>query len=144
MSGSPWNCVFQVVNEIITDSLLIPKIWPAPPVITADVLTAEVYAINNARITTPVPHGIVVGQTIVVRGITPIVFNGQFVVQTANATQLTYAVVSSNVVVPTPVTGTVTTVNLPESLADFPALTTDAERTHDGLWVKADGGLVST
>jgi hypothetical protein len=39
--------------------------------------------------------------------------------------------------------GTVTTVNLPESETDYPNLDED-ERTHDGLWVIADGGLLGT
>jgi hypothetical protein len=40
-------------------------------------------------------------------------------------------------------TGTVTTVNLPESETNYPDMS-EAERTHDGLWVKAVGGLPNT
>ena len=55
---------------------------------------------------------------------------------------MSYAKTNADVV-PVASTGTVTTVNLPESETDYPDLDED-ERTHDGLWVIADGGLLGT
>jgi hypothetical protein len=132
------------VNEINTDTLLIPKIWPSPAVLNADVVTVKVAVVNVATVTTELAHGMKVGQTIDVKGVMPVVFNGRFVIATVpSTTEVTYAVVQGTTITPTASTGTVVTVNLPETEADFPGLT-EAERTHDGLWVKADGGLVST
>ena len=135
---------YQNVEEIITDSLLIPKIWPSPPVMSADIINVKVDVINVGTVTTVVAHQMLPGQNIDVRGVSPVVFNGRHVIATVpTPTTMTYAVVSSNTITPTASTGTVATVNLPEAEADFPDLS-EEERTHDGLWVKADGGLVST
>jgi hypothetical protein len=60
------------------------------------------------------------------------------------AAQISYA--KTNVdVVSVASTGTVTQIDpaRPESEVDYPGLT-EEERTHDGLWVKAVGGLANT
>ena len=87
---------FQSVNEIITDSLYIPRIYQYPP------------AANFS------------GSTVL-----PGMGDGEF------------EVIPAGVVV----SETGGTIIEPE--ADFPDMT-EEERTHDGLWVKAVGGLVST
>ena len=142
------------VNDIITDELLIPRIAPTPPILSADVTTSSLTS-NVALLTTALPHGMSVGQLVDVTGVdpagtTPPVFNGRqtlIAISTAPevaATSLGYAVTHANIAsAPISPVGTITTVNPPESETDYPDMTED-ERTHDGLWVKALGGLPNT
>jgi hypothetical protein len=86
-----------------------------------------------------------VGMTIDVTGVPVNVYNGRFVITgVPSVSTLTYTV-TSGVLTNTTTNGLgiITTVNLPESVADYPTLTVE-ERTHDGLWVIADGGLTGT
>jgi len=130
------------VTDIDTDKLLIPRITPAPEIKTANVLNVALDA-NVATVTTTGDHGMAAGETIDVASVTLNQFNGQYVITTVpTTTSLTYDKVSANVTT-TASTGTVKTVNLPELEADYPDLT-EEERTHDGLWVIADGGLLGT
>ena len=130
------------VVDIDTDELLIPRIAPQPPIKTSSI-TNVALTTNVATLTTGQPHNMLVGETIEVSGVTPIGFNGQYLIATVpTTTTLTYALTSADFA-SAPATGTVKTVNLPESDTDFPGMTTD-ERTHDGLWVIAEGGTVNT
>ena len=131
------------VTDIVTDELLIPRIAPMPDVLTADVSSASLTT-NVATLTTAVPHTMLVGQTVDVAGVTPVVFNGRYVITVVAASTLSYALTNANIVAtPQAPPGSVTTVNMPESETDYPDLSED-ERTHDGLWVKAYGGLPNT
>ena len=128
------------VVDIETPELLIPRITPQPSIKIANILTADLSA-NVVTLTTGSAHGMVAGETIDVSGVANALFNGRYViVATPLATTLTYAKTNANVA---STGGTVKTVNLPESVTDYPGLTED-ERTHDGLWVVADGGLLGT
>jgi hypothetical protein len=130
------------VTDIETDPLLIPRITPAPAIKTANVLNVALTA-NVVTLTTTAAHGMALGETIDVAGVTLNQFNGQYVITgTPTTTTLTYAKTSANVTT-TASPGTVKTVNLPELETDYPDLS-EEERTHDGLWVIADGGLLGT
>ena len=131
----------QEVYDIETDELLIPRIAPSPPILTASVSNAALTA-NYATLTTTLNHHMLVGDTIDVAGVTPALFNGRYTITNITSNTLTYSKTNSNVAAVASA-GTVTTVNLPESETDYPDLDED-ERTHDGLWVIADGGLLGT
>jgi hypothetical protein len=131
----------QEVYDIETDELLIPRIAPSPPILTASVSNAALTA-NYATLTTTLNHHMLVGDTIDVAGVTPALFNGRYTITNITSNTLTYAKTNSNVAAVSSA-GTVTTVNLPEDETDYPDLDED-ERTHDGLWVIADGGLLGT
>jgi hypothetical protein len=122
--------------------LLIPRITPLPAIKTAAITTVALTS-NVITLTTSSSHGMSVGNTIDVTGVDLSEFNGQYTITgVPSATTLTYDKTSADVA-SVAETGTVTTVNLPESEVDWPDLT-EAERTHDGLWVRAVGGLVNT
>jgi len=131
----------QEVYDIETDELLIPRIAPSPPILTASVSNAALTA-NYATLTTTLNHHMLVGDTIDVAGVTPALFNGRYTITNITSNTLTYVKTNANVAAVASA-GTVTTVNLPESETDYPDLDED-ERTHDGLWVIADGGLLGT
>jgi hypothetical protein len=131
----------QEVFDIETEELLIPRITPAAPILTANVSNAALTA-NVATLTTTTNHHMSVGNTIDVAGVTPALFNGQYMITATTGTTVSYDKVNANVTAAAS-PGTVTTVNLPESETDYPDLDED-ERTHDGLWVIADGGLLGT
>jgi hypothetical protein len=132
----------QEVYDIETPELLIPRIAPTPEIFTANVSNASLTT-NVATLTTATNHHMLVGHTIDVAGVTPSLFNGRYVITAVPTTStLSYAKTNANVAAVAS-TGTVTTVNLPESETDYPDLDED-ERTHDGLWVIADGGLLGT
>jgi len=132
----------QEVYDIETPELLIPRIAPAPPILTANISNAALTA-NYATLTTTTNHHMLVGNTIDVAGVTPTLYNGRYVITNITANTLTYAKTNPTDVAAAATTGTVTTVNPPESETDYPDLDED-ERTHDGLWVIADGGLLGT
>jgi hypothetical protein len=133
------------VTDIATDELLIPRIAPLPAIISADVsnvaLTTNVATLTYfANLTNPIVYA--VGQTIDVAGVTPTLFNGRYVITAIGTNTVSYDKTNANVASASS-TGTVKTVNLPESETDYPDMS-EAERTHDGLWVKAVGGLPNT
>ena len=131
------------VHDIETDELLIPRI--APPLTLVDPATVnnKVLTSNVATLTTTAAHGLTVGAVIDVTGVDA-VFNGRYTVNAVTATTLSYAKTNADVVT-IAATGTVTHVDpaRPESEVDYPDMDED-ERTHDGLWVKAVGGLANT
>ena len=95
--GMDADYLYQSVNEVVTDALLIPRIWPLPPIFTATVTKVEVKNTNVATLTTASPHNMSIGQTIDVSGVTdtPTVYNGQFKITAVPTTNsLTYTVVS--------------------------------------------------
>ena len=132
------------VQDIETPELLIPRITPLPPIQSAGIMNVSLTT-NVATVTTMDAHKILPGETVEVTGVTPTMFNGQYIVVTTPTTStLTYAKTHpSNIPEADSVAGKVATVNLPESEMDYPELDED-ERTHDGLWVIADGGLLGT
>lgn len=135
----------QEIFDIETDDLHIPRIAPETAILTANVSSAGVLTTNVATLTTSVAHKMLVGMTIDVTGVPTNVYNGRFVITgVPSVSTLTYTV-TSGVLTNTTTNGLgiITTVNLPESVADYPTLTVE-ERTHDGLWVIADGGLTGT
>ena len=141
--GMDSNSTLRSVSEVITDSVYIPRIHPNPAIKTGTV-TSVILSGNVATLTTGAAHGMAVGQTINVTGVTPSLFNGQYKIKTVGATAISYDKTNANVAATPQVTpGKVATVNPPELETDFPDMT-EEERTHDGLWVKAYGGLVAT
>jgi hypothetical protein len=132
------------VQDINTDELLIPRIAPVPLIFKAAVNTVALTS-NVVTLTTALPHGMVVGATVDVAGVTPSVLNGRYVITAiTSTTTLTYSLTHADVAsTAQAIPGSVTTVNLPESEIDYPDLS-EAERTHDGLWIKAVGGLPNT
>jgi hypothetical protein len=131
----------QEVYDIDTDELLIPRIAPTPLIKTANIQNVALTA-NVATLTTTTTHDLLFGDTIDVAGVTPSLFNGRYTITGVTGTTLTYAKTNANVT-SVASAGTITSVNLPESETDYPDLDED-ERTHDGLWVVADGGLLGT
>lgn len=145
------------IADIVTAETLIPKITP-PLVLKTATVNNKALTTNVVTLTTAAAHGLAVGDIINVSGVdnppTPPVFNGQFtVVSVPTTTTLTYAKTNANVasVVVSPV-GSITQVdpNRPEldpfwtSAANTWPNLSDDERTHDGLWVQAQGGLPGT
>jgi hypothetical protein len=136
----------SAVEDIATDELLIPRIAPLPAIVSADVASAAINA-NVATLTLIAnitnPAVFAVGQTIDVAGVTfnPSVFNGRYVISAIGTNTVSYPKTNANISGSS--TGTVKTVNLEESPVDYPDMS-EAERTHDGLWVKAVGGLPNT
>ena len=132
----------QEVYDIETPELLIPRIAPFPTIKTANITNAALTT-NVVTLTTAADHGMLVGETIDVADVVNTVFNGRYVVTTVpTTTTLTYAKTNADIATAA-ATGTIKTVNLPESETDYPDLDED-ERTHDGLWVVADKGLLGT
>jgi hypothetical protein len=88
-------------------------------------------------------HQFIVGYTVLVEGVDT-TFNGTYVLTAVTTTTISYAKTGTNVTA-VAATGTVTLIDpaAPEKEADFPGLS-EEERTHDGLWVKAVGGLANT
>lgn len=132
------------VHDIETDELLIPRI--TPPLTLAEPATVSNKALtaNVATLTTAAAHGLVVGNVVDVTGVDA-VFNGRFIIASVpTTTTLTYPKTNADVTSAVS-TGTVTHVDpaRPESEVDYPTMS-EEERTHDGLWVKAVGGLANT
>jgi hypothetical protein len=130
------------VNDINTDELLIPRILPPLPTLTGAVTTKELTT-NVAKLTLSEAHGFKVGHTVLVENVDA-TFNGTNVLTAITTTTISYAKTAGNVA-SIAATGNVALVDpyAPESETDFPGMTED-ERTHDGLWVKAVGGLANT
>jgi hypothetical protein len=130
------------VNDINTDELLIPRILPPLPVLTGSVTTKALTS-NVATLTLSEAHQFVVGYTVLVENVDA-TFNGTYVLTGVGVTTISYAKTAANVA-SVAATGNVALVDpyAPESETDFPGMT-EAERTHDGLWVKAVGGLANT
>jgi hypothetical protein len=130
------------VNDINTDELLIPRIEPPLPKLTGSV-TTKVLTSNVAMLTLSEAHAFKVGMTVLVENVDA-VFNGQYALTAVGTTTISYAKTNANVV-SVAATGSVKLVDpyAPESETDFPGMSED-ERTHDGLWVKAVGGLANT
>jgi hypothetical protein len=77
------------------------------------VIVYEVTGSTTARITTSLAHGLLVGQSITVSGVSAAV-NGTYTIATVpSATTLTYTVASTTNVAPSPVSGLVQRVSLP-------------------------------
>ena len=132
------------VHDINTPELLIPRI--APPLTLQEPATVITKALtsNVASLTCDAAHGLVIGSVIDVTGVDG-VFNGRYTV-IAIPTINTVSYVKTNAdITSAAATGTVTHVDpaRPESETDYPDMT-EEERTHDGLWVKAVGGLANT
>jgi hypothetical protein len=130
------------VVDINTDELLIPRIFPPLPQLVANVTTKQI-ASNVATLTLADATPFIVGYIILVENVDA-TFNGQYTITACTPTTVSYAKTAADLV-PTASVGTVTLVDpaAPESATDFPNMT-EAERTHDGLWVKAVGGLPNT
>jgi hypothetical protein len=130
------------VQDINTDELLIPRILPPLPALTGSVINKALIT-NVATLVLSEAHSFIVGYTILVENVDA-VFNGTYTITAVTSTSLSYARINADVASVT-ATGTVTLVDpyAPESETDFPGMT-DVERTHDGLWVKAVGGLANT
>jgi hypothetical protein len=135
------------VNDVATSELLIPRIAPPPPILTSTVSNGWLTS-NVATLTTQLPHGMLIGNTVKVSGLVPstlVPLQGEYeITAVPSPTTLSYDKTNANIGSSgTPIVATagkVETVNVPEDVADYPG-TTDEERTHDGLWVKAVGGL---
>jgi hypothetical protein len=131
------------ILDVHTDPLLIPRIKP-PMVIKTATVTNKALTTNVATLTTAAAHNLTTGSIIDVSGVDA-VFNGRYTVASApTATTLTYAKTNANITAVASV-GTVTPVDphAPELETDFPGLD-EVERTHDGLWVWAEGGVPGT
>jgi hypothetical protein len=130
------------VVDINTDELLIPRILPPLPELTGAV-TTKVLTSNVATLTLSEAHSFIVGYTVLVENVDA-TFNGTYTLTAVTSTTISYAKTAANVV-SVAATGLVSLVDphAPESETDFPGLT-EEERTHDGLWVKAVGGLANT
>ncbi len=132
------------VVDINTDELLIPRIYPPLPDIVEPV-TAKQLTSNVATLTLAEVHNLIVGYTVLVENVDS-TFNGTYVITAVpTPTEISYALTAANVPLTTTTAGTVTLIDpaAPESETDFPGMT-EEERTHDGLWVKAVGGLPNT
>jgi hypothetical protein len=137
------------IKDVHTDPLLIPRIDPPLKIKTANVTnkvlgTPVANTANVATLTTAAAHNLTTGSIIDVSGVDA-VFNGRYTVASApTATTLTYAKTNANITAVASV-GTVTPVDphAPELETDFPGLD-EVERTHDGLWVWAEGGVPGT
>jgi hypothetical protein len=130
------------VQDINTDELLIPRILPPMPSLTGSV-TTKILTSNVATLTLSEAHQFLVGYTVLVENVDA-TFNGTYTITAVGGTTISYAKTSANVA-STAATGAVSLVDpyAPESEAEFPGMT-EEERTHDGLWVKAVGGLANT
>ena len=112
------------VTDIETPELLIPRITPAAPILTANLTNAALTA-NVVTLTTATDHTMVVGNTIEVVGATNTTFNGQYTI-TSVPTEITLTYAKTNADIPAANSaGTVKTVNLPESEVDYPDLYED-------------------
>ena len=131
------------VNDINTNELLIPRIYPPLPDLVASVISKQLTS-NVAILTFAAATPFVVGYTILVENVDAI-FNGTYVITAVTPTTVRYAKTNADIGLATTTTGSVTLIDpsAPESATDFPNMTVD-ERTHDGLWVKAVGGLPNT
>ena len=131
------------VVDIETDPLLIPRIAPPLEIKTATVSNKALTA-NVATLTTTAAHGLVAGDIMDITGVDA-VFNGRYtLVDTPTATTLRYTKTNADVA-SVASGGTITQVDpwRPESEVEYPDMS-EEERTHDGLWVKAEGGTPGT
>jgi hypothetical protein len=132
------------VNDIATDELLIPRIFPPLPDLVESVIN-KVLTSFMATLTLAEAHSFIAGYTVLVENVDA-TFNGTYVITSVTSTTISYAKGGTANVPSTPITtGSVTLIDpaRPEKETDFPGMT-EEERTHDGLWVKADGGLPNT
>jgi hypothetical protein len=132
------------VHDINTPELLIPRI--APPLTLQEPATVITKALtaNVATLTCSVAHKLVIGNVVDVTGVDA-VFNGRHTItDVPTGNSISYAKINADIT-SAAATGTVTHVDpaRPESEVDYPDMT-EEERTHDGLWVKAVGGLANT
>ena len=131
-----------LVSEEDGTHLLIPRIAPMSDIRTVGIDNVSLTA-NVATITTMTPHGLNVGEVVDVAGVNPALFNGRYEITIiADSVTLSYAKTNADVT-STDSSGTVKTTNPPESEETYPDMS-EEERTHDGLWVVAVGGLVNT
>jgi hypothetical protein len=132
------------VHDIDTNELLIPRIAPPVTLVEPATVSNKVLTANVATLTTTLPHNLYIGASIDVTGVDA-VFNGTRIPVTAvTSTTVSYAKVNIDVATAASA-GTITHIDpaRPESETDYPDMDED-ERTHDGLWVKAVGGLANT
>ena len=96
-----------------------------------------------ATLTLSEAHSFIVGYTVLVENVDA-TFNGTYMLTAVGTTTISYAKTNPNVA-SVAATGNVSLVDpyAPEDETEFPGMTED-ERTHDGLWVKAVGGLANT
>jgi len=131
------------VNDMMTPPLLIPRIVPPLTVFKkADVQTKQLTS-WVAKLTTTAAHTFLVGEGITVAGVDG-TFNGNYIITAVTSNTISYAKQVADIAA-VAATGTVTQYDThnPESEVDFPGLD-ENERTHDGLWVWAVGGVVGS
>jgi len=129
-------------NDLETDQLLIPRIYPPLTIHTA-LVTSKALVSNVATLTTSTSHEFSAGDLVDVTGVDS-TFNGRFTITAVTSTTLSYAKTAADVTA-VAATGTITQIDprSPELETDFPGLS-EEERSHDGLWVWAIGGVPST
>jgi hypothetical protein len=137
------------IKDVHTDPLLIPRIDPPLKIKTANVTNkvlgtpvanTATLTYTNADALTPTFK---IGDLVDIAGVDN-VFNGRYTVTAATGTTISYAKINANITAAT-ATGTITLVDphAPELETDYPGLD-EVERTHDGLWVWAEGGVPGT
>ena len=130
----------RVIKDIDPGALLIPRI--TPNILKAAKATAKVLTSNVVTLTVVAPHTFVVGDWVEVTDMGTS-FNGKYPLTAVTPTSLSYAKTHANVASEVD-TGTVTQYAPPEDELPHWEGLTEEERTHDGLWVKAVGGLIGT
>jgi hypothetical protein len=134
------------IGDIETPPQLIPRIVPSKALLTADVSYKAITTGFVATLTTLGDHGLLVGDTVLVTGVgAP--FDGRWEgIAVPDGSHISYNLPGSPALVTvTAATGTIAQQDpfAPEDETDFPTMT-EEERTHDGLWVQAMGGLPGT
>jgi len=131
-----------IVTDIEVDPLLIPRIAPTPVLTTSTVIKRSLTS-NVATLTTSTTHSLIPGDIIEVRNVDA-TFNGRYeVLATPTATSLTYDKTNADIPEVELVAGSVDQISPPADEALFPGLS-EPERTHNGLWVWAVGGVPGT
>ena len=131
-----------IVTDIEVDPLLIPRIAPTPVLTTSTVIKRSLTS-NVVTLTTSTAHSLIPGNTIEVRNVDA-TFNGRYdVLATPTTDSLTYSKTNADIPEVVLTAGSVDQISPPEDEALFPGLT-EAERTHNGLWVWAVGGVPGT
>jgi hypothetical protein len=131
------------VTDLATPPLLIPRIVPPMTVFKTALVQTKQLTSWVAKLTTTLAHNFLVGEGITVAGVDG-TFNGNYIITAVTSNTISYAKQVADIVA-VAATGTITQYDThsPEAETDFPGLD-ENERTHDGLWVWAVGGVVGT
>lgn len=141
----------RLIGDVVTPPELIPRIVPPMTLKTANVTFKKMLA-GVATLNTAHDHGLLAGDIVTVTDVDAI-FNGRYTITVPSPSSISYPKVGASDLASTATTTGLISQNdpfRPEDESDFNDMDDglpdmdEEERTHDGLWVRAVGGLPGT